>query len=184
MNASVANRLRSLNEEREGIIAHLAPSDSDYCFGGAHRLWVKECAYKTAHDYIERDKMMKSAGVRGVAVLHCAIPMPPDWAGVRPEECETYGHSASAFKDWRHFENALRYYFAKRGYVCYAVSLNEHKEIVFLADLMANVARVGLPAKGLKEDYTGKPPTYPATTCDYEAFSAEVEAHFAKEKTA
>ncbi len=74
-----------------------------------------------------------------------AIPMPPEWNGVRPAEItETYGHPALENKDWRHFENTLRWRFACEGYICDATAMNGMKGIAFIAQKMISCL-TGMP---------------------------------------
>lgn len=165
---SFSDRLRSINEYRENLLKHLKPDGSDYVLGGAHRCWVKECAVMTADAYINRatDFEKQCGGQMPIVLMtHIAIPMPPSWNGVRPEECEEYGHPHLASKDWRHFENTLRWRFAEKGWLSTQISLNEYKEICFVADKMINVARMPF-GEIKKEEFEGKEPTQDAVLPD------------------
>jgi hypothetical protein len=182
MTTHIADRLRKINEHREALVKHLAPCGSDYGFGGAHRLWVKECAVLTADEYIRRSEaFVKSAGNLPVSLMtHIAIPMPPSWNGVRPAECEEYGHPHLASKDWRHFENTLRWRFAEKGWLSTQTSINEYKEIAFVADKMINVAR--MPFADIKaEDIEGKTPNDTAVfpEMSYEAWCEKLDSEMA-----
>ena len=174
-----ADRLRKINDHRESLIKCLAPNASDYGFGGAHRCWVKECAVLTADAYITRANAFteQCGGEMPIVVMtHIAIPMPSAWNGVRPAECEEYGHPHLASKDWRHFENTLRWRFADKGWLTTECSLNEHKEIVFVADKMINVAK--MPFATIKaEDFKDKPPTQEAVLPEmpYDAWCEKLE---------
>jgi hypothetical protein len=171
-----------LNDRRLAEIKHLAPSSSDYGFGGGHRLWVKECAMKTALDYISQVKPLEAYSI--IPVWHIAIPMPPSWNGTRPAEIdETYGHPHTTGKDWRHFENTLRWAFANKGYVCEVASFNDHKEIVFVADKMINVAKLPFNRANLTTNLT-TPTREASIPKPYDEFIAECDAHFAGSKIA
>lgn len=161
---TMTDRLRKINDHRQSLIKCLAPSSSDYGFGGAHRCWVKECAVLTADAYIARATAFteQMGGEMPIVLMtHIAIPMPSAWGGVRPAECSEYGHPHLASKDWRHFENTLRWRFADKGWLTTECSLNEYKEIVFVADKMINVAKMPF-AKIKEEDFKDKPPTQDA----------------------
>ena len=182
-----ADNLRKINEHRESLVKHLATSPSEYGFGGAHRLWVRECAVLTADEYIRRaDAFSKQmGGMPIVMVSHLAIPMPPSWKGERPAECSEYGHPHSKGKDWRHFENTLRWRFAEKGWLSTQISLNDDKEIVFVADKMINVAR--MPFSHIKkEDFEGKPPMDDAVLPDqpYDEWCATCDENFRGSKIA
>jgi len=171
---SFGTQLRNLNEYRKQILQSLEPRpESDYTFGGAHRCWVKACATQTAYDYIAQARAIEGKyGNDFVVVSHMAIPMPPAWNGVRPAEIdESYGHPHLTFKDWRHFENTLRYTFAKEGYIAIATGVNNNKEIVFLADKMVNVAKMPLTRLN-PNDYDGKKPQNQASVLEYDEFCA------------
>ena len=161
---TMTDRLRKINDHRQSLIKCLAPSASDYGFGGAHRCWVKECAVLTADAYIARATAFteQMGGEMPIVLMtHIAIPMPSAWGGVRPAECSEYGHPHLASKDWRHFENTLRWRFADKGWLTTECSLNDYKEIVFVADKMINVAKMPF-AKIKEEDFKDKPPTQDA----------------------
>jgi hypothetical protein len=188
---TLADRLRKVNEHRESLVKVLAPCRSDWALGGAHRMWVIECALLTARAYIEESKALETALADQCAlarrngqyaaltsVWHLPIPMPPAWGGERPAECSTYGHSATAWKDWRHFENALRYYLAREGYLGDTASVNKNKEIAFQARRMMDVAMIGL-GDIKAEAYEGKPTFKTASTPpDYKAFCDSVDEHY------
>ena len=167
--SSFADRLRKINEHRESLIKCLAPNASDYGFGGAHRCWVKECAVLTADAYIRRAEAFteQCGGEMPIVVMsHLAIPMPSAWNGERPKEIEeTYGHPHLASKDWRAFENTLRWRFAEKGWLSTQISLNDYKEICFVADKMINVARMPF-GEIKKEDFEGKEPMMDAVLPD------------------
>lgn len=171
-----ANRLRVLNEKREAFVKHFAPSSSDYGFGGAHRCWVKECGMATAREYIRMAKEMEEYPVSPVYKL--AIPMPPQWNGVRPEECKIYGHPHSAFKDARHFTEGMVYELARNGYIAEWEHYNDYKDLVIVADTMVRVAKY--PIILHKEEFEGKENTNSASTpsLPFEEFCREIEEIF------
>ena len=121
----------------DGLVRYLGPNKGDYLLGGAHRLWIKDSARRTAEFYMKDcvDVKRRSGCPQMLPHAKIDIPMPKHWNGKRPEECEEWGHPASSFKDYRHFENSLRYYLAKGGFitlVCNAV--DDHKALILVAD--------------------------------------------------
>jgi hypothetical protein len=150
---SLSDSLRKINEHRLKLIDILRPSDSDYGFGGSHRCWVMESAIMTADTYIHQTQEMSAKlGVSVGFPRHIAIPTP--WEGERPAEIEaTYGHPHSKFKDWRHFENTLRFRFADKGYICECIPTSDYKGLAFSARKMIDVAIFGTsPLK--RENFT------------------------------
>ena len=173
-NTNFTDHFHKINDHRKELIKALAPSGADFVFGGAHRCWIKECAIKTAEDYIAHAKKFLDAGFPMVPIFHIAIPMPPAWNGVRPAETTEYGHPASKGKDWRHFENTLRWTFAKEGWLGDTIPLNDYTEIAFIADRMFNVAKNSI-FKLKTEDFKDKPPSNKAVIVDYDTFSVWIE---------
>jgi hypothetical protein len=170
---SVAQRLRELNDRRLQEIKILRPDTGAYVLGGAHRLWIAQSGMMTAEAYVANAKAMEGFGM--CPQWHVAIPMPPEWHGTRPADiAETYGHAHTAYKDWRHFENALRYKLADLGYTAIWTSLNDNKEIAFIADKIYNVAQHPW-GKPDWDDLKGKAPNKVASTPDYASFIAEVD---------
>lgn len=187
---SFRERLTSLNEHRQSLIKCLAPTASDYGFGGAHRMWVIDSAQITADDYIatlneraeQMAKLMPNIAITFITTM--AIPMPPAWGGVRPAEIEeTYGHPHLASKDWRHFENTIRWRCAEKGYFAQCVPLDGYKGIAFYALKMIDVAYGGLN-KINAADYEGKKYESVATTKPYDEFCADCDKAFEGSKIA
>jgi hypothetical protein len=122
----------------DGLVRYLAPDlKGDFLLGGAHRLWVKDSARRTAEFYMKDCVELKRKSECPQMLPHAKIdiPMPKSWNGKRPDECEEWGHSASAFKDYRHFENALRFYLAKGGFIALVCrALDDHKALLLVAD--------------------------------------------------
>ena len=181
-NTNFTDHFHKINDHRKELIKALAPSGADFAFGGAHRCWIKECAIKTAEDYIAHTKNVLDAGFPFIPVFHIAIPMPPAWNGVRPAETTEYGHPASKGKDWRHFENTLRWVFAKEGWLGDTIPLNDWTEIAFVADRMINVAKNSL-VKLKEEDFKDKPPSNKAVLVDYNSFSQYIAKEMEGTKT-
>jgi len=196
-----ADRLRKIDNHRKELIKALVPCGDDYSFGGSHRCWVKETARLTTVAYISDCEKATEAMAecirenpadfpqyvgRDIAlslVRHIAIPMPPAWNGVRPAEIvETYGHPHLPNKDWRAFENTLRYTFADKGWICRTAMLNGYKEIVFTAIKMKDLALTGLDTAVLDESkYEGKVPKDKAEIGDvpYDVWCANLDAELA-----
>jgi hypothetical protein len=188
MNASTI--LRKINEHRLSLIKHLAPNASDYGFGGSHRCWIIESACDTADAYIADVEQMSKAlsetvdtPIVIVVPYKMAIPMPPAWGGVRPSETtEVYGHPHTKGKDWRHFENTLRWRFADKGYMCACASMNDDEGIIFVASKMV-ACITGMPT--IDEKMTKKNNyTHTASTPDYDKFCVECDKHFEGSKIA
>ena len=172
--SNVALRLRELNDRRLQEIKCLQPDTGAYVLGGGHRLWICSSGMATAEAYVAHHKAMEDHGI--IPQWHVAIPMPPEWNGTRPAEIEeTYGHPHTAYKDWRHFENSLRYKLADLGYTALWTSLNDHKEIAFVADKIFSVAQFPWPNAGEWEDLQGKAPNKVAITQPYAEFIAHVD---------
>ena len=172
--SNVAQRLRELNDRRVQEIKCLQPDTGAYVLGGGHRLWICQSGIATAEAYVANHKAMEAHGI--IPQWHVAIPMPPEWNGTRPAEIEeTYGHPHTAYKDWRHFENSLRYKLADLGYTALWTSLNDRKEIAFVADKIFNVAKIPWPNAGEWEDLQGKAPNKVAITQPYAEFIAHVD---------
>jgi len=185
--SSLADRLRQINEHRESEVRILAPSHSDYLLGGAHRCWIKECAMKIALAYIncrnEIIKLYENPSIALTLTQHLSIPKPPQWNGVRPSEiAETYGHPHLANKDWRHFENTLRWMFAKQGYICKAKMTNDYEGIAFYAVKMMTAAHIGLPKISVNEE-TYSPP-YANCIPPYKEFCSNLDESMADTKAA
>jgi hypothetical protein len=158
---SVSDRLRKVNEHRETLISILAPSAADYHIGGSHRCWIKECAMLTADKIC--NEMATNKSVMKSITRKIPIPMPPAWNGSRPSETEEYGHTASAWKDSRHFENTLSYALAKRGYICSAKYTDNYKAICIAVDTMMHIALLGATEI---DDTTYMEPEYPTHSYD------------------
>jgi hypothetical protein len=186
----VAEQLHKINEYRMRLVKHLAPSASDYGFGGGHRMWIIDSAIKTADAYIADVEQMskgitEALGKNTVIIVpyKMAIPMPPMWEGVRPADiAETYGHPHTKGKDWRHFENTLRWRFADKGYICDCSDMNNNEGIVFVAQKM--IACVyGMPKidEKMKKDNTY---SHTATQSDYNEYCEMIEKEFEGTKIA
>jgi hypothetical protein len=171
-----ASNLRKINEHRMKIIEALAPDSSDYGFGGAHRMWIKQSACLTADAYIADVEKMSNGiseildtDIVMVIPYKMAIPMPPSWNGERPTEItETYGHPHTKGKDWRHFENTLRWRFADKGYMCATESMNDDTGIIFVAQKMIACLN-GMP-KITEEMTTKNDYTHTAITPEYDEY--------------
>ncbi len=183
-------RVAKAMEHRKTTIEVLKPEwESIRLFGGRHREWVVHCGLATARLIIQRQEEMERRG--GMAEMlrqipGCAfkfslaptlvrVPMPPDWKGVRPAECSEYGHPASAFKDWRHFENAIRYQCAVDGYLMeYPKDHDDRTSLCFRVVRFADALRMGLDdikTEHIPKEETDLSPFYPPYPDD--AFSTE-----------
>lgn len=188
---SLRERLTKINEHRKSLVEALAPTASDYGFGGAHRMWVKDSAILTADAYLatltkHQEEFFKVSrhNITITYTTSMAIPMPPAWGGVRPADIdETYGHPHLSSKDWRHFENTIRWRCAEKGYIAETANLNDYKGIAFYALKMIDVAHAGLSkidvARYKDGEYEGT-----ATTQPYDKFCADIDKMFEGSKIA
>jgi hypothetical protein len=117
--ADAMKRCHNLVKHKMTLLEVLKPNfRTNYLLGGSHRCWIIESARRTA-GWIVNDIATDTAAAPSYTHIEpgdtalCAnaytlpIPMPDQWGGVRPEE-------TCAFKDFRHFENALRYFLAEK----------------------------------------------------------------------
>jgi len=170
-----------------------APCDeaTDLALGGPHRVWIRKCAMEIAEDAlinarkIAQDvraeaeatgrKIIGTTGLdgtyRAMKPIRFNFPMPPHWNGVRPQECSTYGHSASRYKDDKHFVHTLTYALADQGYM---IRLDDPKRgqphtICFTLCSLLDAAWFGCDPHIRDDDpiqdvdWTGRLPPYPET---------------------
>lgn len=181
---SIADRLHTINENRLSTIRSLAPNLTDYLLGGAHRLWIKDCATRVAEKSIaEYEETYRANGDFVFVVLHYLIPMPPQWNGVRPPHItETDGHPHLANKDWRHFENTLRWRLAEKGYICTTKMTHDYEGIAFYAIKMLDAARWGDELPPVFIDTTKIAVAVPSSYLSpYDEMCKEVDEHMAKD---
>jgi len=179
--ADAMKRCRNLMKHKKTLLEILKPNMRvDYALGGSHRCWIIESARRTAiwiAEDLATDLKMAPSLTRiepgDTALVANAytlpIPMPPQWSGVRPEE-------TCAFKDFRHFENALRYYLATKDifYNSSGVKIAEdYSSITLIAQPAMLAAMAGWIT--LTEDTT---PEQPATIISppYEQYCQNLEA--------
>jgi hypothetical protein len=176
-----------------------APCDeaTDLALGGPHRVWIRKCAMEIATDAlfnartIQRDvqaeaeatgrKIRGTTGLRGadgswtsraMRPIRFNFPMPPHWNGVRPQECSTYGHSASRYKDDKHFTHTLTYALADQGYIVRLEAKNLREEphtFCFTICSLLDAAWFGFNPDIQNDDpiqdvdWSGRLPPYPET---------------------
>ncbi len=125
---------------------------------------------KVSDEMASLNTLCKTDGNRVMTITinrKIAIPMPPAWDGVRPTEIEeTYGHSATKMKDWRHFENTLRYGFAKRGFICDTANADDYKAVQISVATMMNVAMFGSPKAKSDAEMFARPAECPTKSYD------------------
>jgi hypothetical protein len=186
---TMRERLSTLMKHREEEIECLKPNfGAVFHYGGAHRCWVIQSALMTADAIIAYLRSMPSSdslsaaiggGVSVSHLLRMAIPLPSKWGGKRPAEFDTdYGHTASTGKDWRHFENGLRYKLWEAGYFSNVVSIDDRKGIAIEVIKIVDVAKNGGVRRLDAAEFNGKPYNFTASTPDYDGYISAKIAEF------